>query len=77
MDSWRGQLRLDPIPALLASGDEALQYFVRKELLEEEVGPIYRLWQLPGAKKILKKQQPDGSWDRSASQKKHKQKRLA
>jgi hypothetical protein len=72
MQSWRRQLRFDPIPALLASGDEALQYFVRRDLLEEEVGPICRLWQLPAAQKILKEQVPDGSWDRSVSKKKHK-----
>jgi Prenyltransferase and squalene oxidase repeat len=71
MESWQRQLRFDPIPALLASGDEALQYFVRRDLLQEEVGPIGRLWQLPEAQKILKKQQPDGSWDRSVSKKKH------
>ena len=56
MESWRRQLRFDPIPALLAPGDEALQYFVRRDLLEEEVGSICRLWQLPAAQKILKKQ---------------------
>ena len=72
MQSWRRQLRIDPIPALLASGDEALQYFVRRDLLEEEVRPICRLWQLPAAQKILKEQMPDGSWDRSVSKKKHK-----
>ena len=72
MESWQRQLRFDPIPALLSSGDEALQYFVKRDLLEEEVGPICRLWQLPEAQKILKKQLPDGSWDRSVSKKKHK-----
>lgn len=72
MQSWRRQLRIDPIPGLLASGDEALLYFVRRDLLEEEAGPISRLWQLPAAQKILKEQAPDGSWDRSDSKKKHK-----
>lgn len=72
MHSWRRQLRIDPIPELLASGDEALQYFVRRDLLEEELGPICRLWQLPAAQRILKGQEPDGSWDRSDSKKKHK-----
>lgn len=67
MESWQRQLRFDPIPALLSSGDEALQYFVRRDLLEEGVGPIRRLWQLPEPQRILKKQQPDGSWDRSVS----------
>ncbi|MGE5603753.1 MAG: prenyltransferase/squalene oxidase repeat-containing protein [Nitrososphaerales archaeon] len=72
MESWQRQLRFDPIPALLASSDEALQYFVRRDLLQENVGPVSRLWQLPQAQKILRKQQPDGSWDRAVSQKKHR-----
>jgi hypothetical protein len=72
MEGWQRQLRFDPIPALLSSGDEALQYFVRRDLLEEGVGPICRLWQLPEAQKILKQQQPDGSWDRPVAKKKHK-----
>jgi hypothetical protein len=71
MEGWRGQLRFDPIPALLESGDQALQYFVKRDLLEEEAGPMDCLWQLPGAQKILKKQQADGAWDRPASQKVH------
>jgi hypothetical protein len=58
-------LKIDPIPPLLASGDEALEYFTRRDLLGEEVGPVERLWRLPGAVKILKMQQPDGSWPRS------------
>jgi hypothetical protein len=62
MESWRRHLNLDPIPPLLFSGDEALQHFVRRDLLGEEVGPLSRLWQLPKAQRILKKQQPDGSW---------------
>jgi hypothetical protein len=72
MESWQRELRVDPIPALLSSGDEALQYFVRRDLLEEEVGPICRLWQLPEAQKILKRQQPEGFWDRSVAKKRHK-----
>jgi hypothetical protein len=69
MERWRRQLRFDPIPALLSSGDEALQYFVRRDLLGEEVGSVCRVWQLPGAQKILRKQQPGGSWDRSGKKK--------
>ena len=71
MESWRRYLRFDPIPALLASREEALQYFVRRDLLEEEVGPVCRLWQLPAAQRILRKQLPDGSWDRPVRTKKH------
>jgi hypothetical protein len=72
LENWQRQLRFDPIPALLSSGDEALQYFVRRDLLEEGSGSICSLWQLPEAQKILRKQQPDGSWDRPVNMKKHK-----
>lgn len=71
MDHWRRQLRFDPIPALLESGAEAITYFVRRDLLDEDPGPVRRLWQLPEAQKILRKQQPDGAWDRPTGQKKH------
>jgi hypothetical protein len=64
MSNWQTQLKFDPLPPLLASKDEALIYFVRRDLLEENPGPVQRLWQLPGAQKILKKQLPDGSWPR-------------
>lgn len=71
VESWQRQLRFDPVPSLLSSGDEALQYFVRRNLLEEGVGPICALWQLPEVRRILKKQQPDGSWGCSAGKKRH------
>ncbi len=57
-------LKYDPIPRLLGSGDEALDFFVRRDLLGEDPGPVERLWGLPGALRILKKQMPDGSWPR-------------
>jgi hypothetical protein len=69
MNAWRERLKVDPIPPLLSSGDEALVYFTRRDLLGEDAGPVSRLWELPGAQKILKKQQPDGSWPRSGEQK--------
>ncbi len=62
-------LNHDPIPPLLASGDEALIYFTRRDLLGEDPGQLERLWQLPGVVKILKKQQPDGSWLRPGENK--------
>ena len=49
---------------MLSSSDEALDFFVRRDLLGEEPGTIQRLWTLPGALKILKRQAPDGSWPR-------------
>ncbi len=69
MDNWRKQLKFDPLPPLLSSGDEALQHFARRDLLEERVGPVDRLWQLPEAQRILRKQLADGSWPRSGEKK--------
>jgi hypothetical protein len=62
VDNWRKQLEFDPLPPLLASGNEALEYFARRDLLGEQPSPVSRLWQLPEARRILKKQQADGSW---------------
>ena len=39
--------------------------------MAEETGPVSRLWRLPEAQRILKKQLPDGSWARPTSKAKH------
>jgi len=49
------------IKTLLNTGNEALLAFTKRKLLEKEVD-IEELWTLPRVKKILKKQQSDGSW---------------
>jgi hypothetical protein len=71
MGLWQKQLRYDPVPSLLSTGNEALRYFVQRDLLGEPAGSVSRLWQLPEARKILIKQQPDGSWIRPAGKIKH------
>ena len=62
MDKWRSRLAANPIPALLAARSEALRYFSRRDLLREAVPPVQRLWRLPEAERILRRQKPDGSW---------------
>lgn len=62
MNDWRVELKTDPLPVLLASGDEALSFFAQRDLLDEATGPLQHLWELPAALKILKKQLPDGRW---------------
>ena len=69
MDNWRRQLKHDPLPPLLSSENEALQYFARSDLLGERVGPVSRLWLLPEAQRILRKQLADGSWPRPGEKK--------
>jgi hypothetical protein len=71
MKSWRNRLQFDPIPPLLGSGDEALRYFSRRDLLGEAAGPVNPIWELPEAMKILKKQKPDGSFPFPAGKNKH------
>jgi hypothetical protein len=62
MADWHRRLKVNPIPTLLASGDDVLLYFVRRDLLEEPVGPVEALWEAPNVLKIVKKQQENGSW---------------
>ncbi len=69
MENWQTRLKYDPIPSLLSSKDEALRFFTRRDLLCEQTGHVRQLWELPGIQKILKKQLPDGSWNRSAENK--------
>ncbi len=71
MRNWLAQLRHDPLPALLASGDAAVVFWARKDLLSERVPETKALWDLPAAAKILKKQDPSGRWiSRSPGKKK-------
>lgn len=69
MNTWRKQFKVDPLPPLLSSSNEAVQYFARRDLLGERVGPVSQLWQLPEVHKILKKQLADGSWPRAGEHK--------
>jgi len=62
LGEWKKQFKFDPIPPLILTKSKALLYFIRYDLLEEDVGSIKQLWELDGAQKILKKQQRDGSW---------------
>lgn len=62
MPSWRQVFTYDPIPALLDSGDEAIAYFTRRDLLDSPAGDPHSLWVLPLADKIVRRQRSDGSW---------------
>ncbi len=62
MNNWQKAFRYDPLPALLNSNNKAIVYFTRRDLLDEQVEPTKYVWELPEPQKILRKQQPDGSW---------------
>ena len=61
--SWISKLKYNPIELLLSSGNTAVIYFVKRDLLDEKVGPIDIVSELPEVKKILKKQQVNGSFN--------------
>jgi len=51
MRDWQRPLKYDPIPPLVSSTDKVLEYFVKRDLLGENVGPIDQVWQLPEARR--------------------------
>lgn len=59
---WSEQLRVDPVPGLLARQDVALTCFVRRDLLDDSTAPVETLPELPEARSLTAKQLPDGSW---------------
>jgi len=71
MENWRRELRVDPIPTLISSNNRAIQYFVRRGLLNENAEPIETLWELPEVKRLLRRQQEDGSWKYPGGGKEH------
>ncbi len=50
------------MPALLASGNRAIEYFARRDIIEEKVEPISYVWTFPEVQRVFQKQQADGSW---------------
>ncbi len=55
-------LRVDPIPLLASSRNAAISFFTKRDLLDERVGPVSTLWNLPEARSIARRQNADGSW---------------
>ena len=54
-------LRRDPIGSLLAADDAALQSMARRDLLGETT-PEVSTEELPGVRRAVARQQPDGRW---------------
>ena len=62
MKGWRRRLAFDPLPPLVQAENAAINYFARRDLLGYAVPPVESLWELNEAKKLLRKQEDDGSW---------------
>jgi hypothetical protein len=59
---WSEQLKYNPVPSLLNSKNTIISYFAECDFLDDRREPVEKLWELPEAKKLLAKQQKDGSW---------------
>ena len=60
--AWGQLLKVDPLPVLASSKNAAIAFFVRRDLLGLDAGPVSTLWDLPEVRKIVAKQNPEGSW---------------
>lgn len=60
--SWVSALKYDPLPHLLASGNEAVVFFASRDLLDARDKSLGAVWSLPEARSIINKQKDDGSW---------------
>jgi len=59
---WLDQLKYDPIEQLCNSRDPSIVHFVEKDLLDESKEGD-ELWDLPEARKTVRRQRDDGSWE--------------
>jgi Squalene-hopene cyclase C-terminal domain len=58
----RRAVRIDPRAALASSGDPAIAFFARRDLLGEPPGSVNDLWELPEPLRIVRRQTTRGSW---------------
>ncbi|MGC9517099.1 MAG: hypothetical protein ACP5C3_05290 [Methanomicrobiales archaeon] len=59
---WIEKFDYNPLAALISSGNFAIEYFTRRDLLDEKVPSLKNLWEQKTPKRIIRKQQEDGSW---------------
>jgi hypothetical protein len=59
---WKDRLRYDPVPHLLQTEDEALQFFVKRNLIGVESLRSDGLLFSPPVRSLVKRQSADGSW---------------
>ncbi len=59
---WRDYFHVDPLPVLLSAQNAGLIFHMERDLLNQQVHQISRVWESEPVLKILQKQQSDGSW---------------
>jgi len=53
---WLQQLTRDPLPLLTLSRNHAINYFAKRDLLDENAESVESLWQLPQALSLTHRQ---------------------
>ncbi len=62
MNTWRTQFQVDPLPLLREAQLCEIRYFTGRDLHGMEIFLLQNLWELPEARRLLRRQQPTGSW---------------
>ena len=71
MLDWTKIFSHDPIKPLISSGNPAILYFIKRDIIQDPVEDIAVLQEIPAVQKIIKKQTSEGFWkSTSANQKK-------
>ncbi|MBN2368999.1 MAG: hypothetical protein JXO72_00760 [Vicinamibacteria bacterium] len=60
--NWKRRLRFNAVSSLTSSGNKAVVYFVKRDLLGRKASPLREIWDLPEVRKLLARQQHDGRW---------------
>ena len=68
--NWINIFSQDPIKPLLNSGNPAIIYFTKRDILHEPVEGISTLQELPAVQKIIKKQTSGGFWKSTSANRK-------
>lgn len=69
MSNWKEILKADPIPELLDIDDDGLENRVKRDILEEDLGPEETITSDSHYKTLVRRQKPDGSWRESGRKK--------
>jgi len=62
MEKWRDHFRYDPVIPLTEHKDQSVALSAQRDLLGKKIS-LQKLWQLPEAQKILRKQKENGAWE--------------
>ncbi len=62
VSAWRLLFHTDPLPLLFQATNPALLFHVQRDLLSTTAGDPRAIWDLPEPVRLIKQQQPNGSW---------------